>query len=50
MEHRTIKIPEELLEKIEKTINKNKLGYTSTSEFIKEAIRHELGESPNGHT
>lgn len=50
MEHRTIKIPEELLEKVEKRITKTKLGYTSSSEFIKTAIRHELEVTEDGNT
>jgi metal-responsive CopG/Arc/MetJ family transcriptional regulator len=40
MEHKTIKLPEDLLDNIEEIIKKNpELGYVSTPEFIKEAVR-----------
>ena len=44
MEHRTIKVPVELLEKINKKIEKEKLGYGSSTEYIKEATREKLSK------
>jgi Arc/MetJ-type ribon-helix-helix transcriptional regulator len=45
MEHKTIKIPKELLERIEQLRNENpELGYVSSTEFIKEAIRVHLNK------
>jgi Arc/MetJ-type ribon-helix-helix transcriptional regulator len=42
--YRTIAIPEELYEKCEKIVKEGNLGYSSVSEFVKEAIRKRLEE------
>jgi metal-responsive CopG/Arc/MetJ family transcriptional regulator len=41
-EYTTIKLPTDLLEKIEKLIQSKKYGFRTKPEFIKEAIRQEL--------
>jgi metal-responsive CopG/Arc/MetJ family transcriptional regulator len=41
-DYTTIKIPNEIVERIEKIVKTNKFGFKSRSEFIKEAIRQEL--------
>jgi Arc/MetJ-type ribon-helix-helix transcriptional regulator len=40
--YRSVRLPEELIEKVEDIIKKGDLGYKSKSEFIKEAIREKL--------
>ncbi|MFP3257452.1 MAG: ribbon-helix-helix protein, CopG family [Euryarchaeota archaeon] len=40
--YRSVRLPEELIEKIEDIIKNGNLGYKSKSEFIKEAIREKL--------
>jgi len=43
--HKTIKLPTEMLNEVEKFIQENpRLGYTSTAEYIKENIRKALKE------
>ena len=42
--YRTVAIPEDLYEKCEKIVRDGNLGYTSVSEFVKEAIRKRLEE------
>lgn len=37
-------MPEELLNRVDKLVNVKELGYTSRSEFIKEAVRLRLEE------
>jgi len=45
MEHKTVKLPKELLNEIEKLIESHpELGYVSTSEFIKECVRKLIRE------
>lgn len=36
---KTIQLPEELLQRVDEIVEKSELGYTSRSEFIKEAVR-----------
>jgi len=36
---KTIQLPEELLDRVDEIVGKPELGYTSRSEFIKEAVR-----------
>jgi Arc/MetJ-type ribon-helix-helix transcriptional regulator len=40
--YRSVRLPEELVESIEKEIRSGKRGYKSIAEFIKEAIREKL--------
>ncbi len=42
--YRSVRLPEELIEEIEKVIRSGKHGYKSIAEFIKEAVREELRE------
>ena len=42
--YRTIAIPEDLYEKCEQVVKSGDLGYSSVSEFVKEAIRKRLEE------
>lgn len=45
VEHKTIKLPIELLNEVEKFIQDNpRLGYTSSAEYVKEKIRNALKE------
>lgn len=45
VEHKTVKIPKELITSIEEIIAKNpQLGYVSSSEFIKECVRMRIRE------
>lgn len=45
MQQKTIKIPKEMLDEIEKHIEKNPaLGYTSTADFIRGLIRKAMEE------
>jgi metal-responsive CopG/Arc/MetJ family transcriptional regulator len=37
-----VSIPVELMDEIEKIVKSRKLGYTSVSEFVKEAVRMHL--------
>jgi len=41
---KTVQLPEELLNRVDKLVNVKELGYTSRSEFIKEAVRLRLEE------
>jgi len=36
---KTIQLPEELLNRVDELVRRPELGYTSRSEFIKEAVR-----------
>lgn len=36
---KTIQLPEELLDRVDSLVERPELGYTSRSEFIKEAVR-----------
>jgi len=36
---KTVQLPEELLDRVDELIRRPELGYTSRSEFIKEAVR-----------
>ncbi|MGQ9780847.1 MAG: ribbon-helix-helix domain-containing protein [Nitrososphaeria archaeon] len=36
---KTIQLPEELIKVVDEIVNKPELGYTSRSEFVKEAVR-----------
>ncbi|MCD6509314.1 MAG: ribbon-helix-helix protein, CopG family [Thermoprotei archaeon] len=36
---RTVQLPEDLLSQVDRIIENRELGYTSRSEFIKEAVR-----------
>ncbi|MEE8167888.1 MAG: ribbon-helix-helix domain-containing protein [Candidatus Hydrothermarchaeales archaeon] len=42
--YRSLRIPDDLVAKIEDVINKKKLGYSSISEFVKDAVRRRLEE------
>jgi metal-responsive CopG/Arc/MetJ family transcriptional regulator len=47
MEHANLKFPKVLLEEVERFMEENRqLGYTSATEFIKEATRLHLKEYP----
>lgn len=39
LQWKTIQLPEELLKRVDNLVGKPELGYTSRSEFIKEAVR-----------
>ena len=41
---KTVQIPENLLDKVDELVNIPELGYSSRSEFIKEAIRLRIFE------
>lgn len=41
---KTVQLPEELLNRVDKLVSVKELGYTSRSEFIKEAVRLRLEE------
>nr|MDO8100187.1 ribbon-helix-helix domain-containing protein [Candidatus Njordarchaeota archaeon] len=36
---KTVQLPEELLKRVDSLVDRPELGYTSRSEFIKEAVR-----------
>ncbi len=40
--YRTIALPEELYKECEKVVKSGKLGYSSISEFVKDAVRRRL--------
>jgi len=42
--YRSLRIPENLVAKIEKIIGREELGYASISEFVKDAVRRRLEE------
>lgn len=46
--YRSIRLPEDLVKKVEKHIQHGGEGYTSIAEFVKTAIRHELGGGIGG--
>ena len=41
-DYTTIKLPNEIVQRIKRIVDSNKYGFKSRSEFIKEAIRQEL--------
>ena len=41
-DYTTIKLPNEIVQRIKRLVDSNKYGFKSKSEFIKEAIRQEL--------
>jgi len=42
--YRSLRIPETLVARIEKVIENEELGYSSISEFVKDAVRRRLEE------
>lgn len=42
-----VSLPDTLIKEIDKIISKKTLGYTSRSEYIKDAVRKMLGKSDN---
>jgi len=44
MKYRTVALPEELIDEVEKTRNKSRLGYRSNAEFIADAVRMRIRE------
>ena len=42
--YRTVGIPEELFKECEAVVKSGKLGYSSVSEFVKDAVRRRLEE------
>jgi len=42
--YRTVALPEDLYRKCEEVVKSGKLGYTSISEFVKDAVRRRLEE------
>ena len=40
--YRSVRLPEELVDQVEKVIRSGKYGYKSIAEFIKVAVRDEL--------
>jgi len=44
---KTVQLPEELLNHVDKIVEIRELGYTSRSEFIKEAVRLRIEEIEN---
>ncbi|RLI86900.1 MAG: CopG family transcriptional regulator [Archaeoglobales archaeon] len=42
--NRIVGLPEELYKKCEDIVNSGKYGYTSVSEFVKDAVRRRLEE------
>jgi len=46
--YRSLRIPETLVSKIEKVIEDEELGYSSISEFVKDAVRRRLEEIARG--
>jgi Arc/MetJ-type ribon-helix-helix transcriptional regulator len=45
--YRTIALPEELYKKCEEIVKSGKLGYSSISEFVKDAVRRRIEEIEN---
>lgn len=41
---RTVQLPEELLRRVDEIVSHPEFGYTSRSEFIKDAVRRRLEE------
>ncbi len=42
--YRSLRIPEELITKVEDVLHSKNLGYASISEFLKDAVRRRLEE------
>ena len=42
--YRTVRIPSELYDQVQQTVNNSGLGYKSVAEFVKDAIRRRLDE------
>jgi Arc/MetJ-type ribon-helix-helix transcriptional regulator len=42
--YRTIRLPKDLIDKVEKQVQKPGMGYKSIAEFVKDAIREKLTE------
>ena len=41
---KTVQLPEELLRRVDEIVGHPEFGYSSRSEFIKDAVRHRLEE------
>jgi len=39
-----VQLPEDLLDRVDKIVGQESLGYSSRAEFVKEAVRLRLGE------
>jgi len=39
---KTVQLPEDLLDRVDKTVKQESLGYSSRAEFIKESVRLRL--------
>lgn len=39
-----MQLPEDLLERVDRVVEQESLGYSSRAEFVKEAVRLRLGE------
>ena len=44
MKWKTVQLPEDLLDRVDKVVKQESLGYSSRAEFIKEAVRLRLEE------
>ena len=44
MKWKTVQLPEDLLERVDKVVGQGSIGYSSRAEFIKEAVRLRLEE------
>lgn len=44
MKWKTVQLPEDLLDRVDKVVKHEGLGYSSRAEFIKEAVRLRLEE------
>ncbi len=45
---RTVRLPNDLMKKVEDQIKDGEMGYSSNAEFVKAAVRRELQEVKNG--
>ena len=42
--YRTIRLPKDLIDRVEEQVRISDMGYKSVSEYVKSAIREKLGE------
>ena len=46
--YRSVRLPEELIDEVERIVKSGKRGYKSIAEFIKEAIREKMKSEDTG--
>ncbi len=46
--YRSVRLPEELIDEVERIVKSGKKGYKSIAEFIKEAIREKMKSEDTG--